>query len=437
MDNKGFENLTAPLAEKVRPQNLAEFVGQEHLVGANGPIRKMIERDKISSMIFWGPPGCGKTTLARIIANQTKSEFVEFSAVSSGINEVRKVIVEAGKRLSANGKRTIVFIDEIHRFNKAQQDAFLPHVERGTIILIGATTENPSFEIISPLLSRTRVFVLNALSNKDIEKILKGADRSYVLKNIRMKIEPEAMGFLVESSGGDARKAINALELAVELVGGKGGKSDIVIGLESAEEAVQHKALKYDKLGEEHYDVISAFIKSLRGSDPDAALHYLARMIESGEDPMFIARRMVILASEDVGNADPFAQVLATSTMQAVHLVGMPEARIILGHCATYLACAPKSNASYMGIEKAIADVQNMNFDPVPLHLRNAVTKLMENLGYHKGYKYAHNFEGGVVDQQYLPDNLVGKKYYEPKEIGHEIKIVERIKGKKRKNDVK
>jgi len=411
---KGKRNQ-APLADRIRPQSLEDFVGQEHIIGKGRLLRRMIEEDKLTSLIFWGPPGSGKTTLARITAHLTKSHFTQFSAVTSGVADVRRVVKEAQARLKVYGQRTILFIDEIHRFNKAQQDAFLPYVENGTIVLIGATTENPSFEVIGPLLSRTRVFTLKRLSFNEIKEILNRAikDKEKGLGQYKMQIDSEALNFLIEGSNGDARVALNALEIAVDT--GKPDKNGLrYIDLKAIEEALQSKALLYDKAGEEHYNVISAFIKSMRGSNPDAALYWLARMIEAGENPRFIARRMVIFASEDVGNADPQALSVATAAAQAVEFVGMPEAQINLAQAATYLASAPKSNASYSGLLAAKEDVKKTLNLPVPLHLRNAPTPLMKDLGYGKDYKYPHNFPGAKVKQEYLPEGLKGKRYYRP-----------------------
>ena len=403
----------APLADRIRPKTLDEFVGQEDIVGKGKILREMMEGDKLASLIFWGPPGSGKTTLAHIIAHFTKSHFVQFSAVTSGVAEVRKVVKEARVRLEMYGQRTILFIDEIHRFNKAQQDAFLPHIEGGTITLIGATTENPSFEIIGPLLSRTRIFTLERLGSGEIKKILNRAmkDKKRGLGEYKIEIKPEALNLIVEGSNGDARIALNALEIATNVTrpDAQGVRS---INLKTVEGVFQSKALLYDKKGEEHYNVISAFIKSMRGSNPDAALYWLARMIEAGEDPRFIARRMVIFASEDVGNADPQALSVAVAAAQAVDFVGMPEAQINLAQAATYLASAPKSNASYKGLLVAKEDVKKSLNLPVPLHLRNAPTPLMKELGYGKDYKYPHDFPQGKVKQEYLPKGFEKKRYY-------------------------
>jgi putative ATPase len=392
-----------PLADRLRPKTLDDFVGQRHLLGRNKPLYKALKTGSVPSMILWGPPGSGKTTLARLAAVYTKSHFVQFSAVTAGVEEVRKNIAEAKERMKLYGQKTILFIDEIHRFNKAQQDAFLPWVENGTIILIGATTENPSFEVNAPLLSRCQVYVLETLKDEEIAKIAQRGVKEFP-KN---RFHKAALEHIIRYSDGDARRALNAIELSANLA----PKIDIKV----AEEALQKKALYYDKKAEYHYDVISAFIKSLRGSNPDAALYWLARMIDAGEDPVFIARRMVIFASEDVGNARPTAQVIATSCMEAVHMVGMPEARIILAQTATYLATCPKDNAAYMGIEEALSDVQKEGELPVPLHLRNAPTDLMKETGYGKGYKYPHSFPGHQVSQEYLPKKLNGKKYYKPR----------------------
>ena len=416
----------APLADRMRPQSLKDFVGQSHLVGKNRVLRKMIEDDEPASMIFWGPPGVGKTTLARILANETQADYVGISAVTAGLADVRKIMQHARLNIKGTGKRTILFIDEIHRFNKAQQDALLHSVEDGTLTLIGATTENPSFEVIPPLLSRCRVYKLESLGEKEIGLILDRALSSDpVLISQRLEISDETKAVLIRLSGGDARIVLNALELCGHLAPLKNRKR--IVTSEIAKEAIQNRMLAYDKTGDYHYDTISAFIKSLRGSDPDAAVYWMARMLEAGEDPLFIARRMVILASEDVGNADPYGLVIASAAFQAVHAVGMPEARIILAQAATYLASAPKSNASYMAIDDAIRDVKHLPPEPVPLHLRNAPTPLMKEMGYSEGYKYAHDFKGGFVEQPFLPPRLKDRIYYQPKEIGDEKKIKERL----------
>ena len=430
MVNGLFENRAAaeqikdaPLAERMRPQTLDEFVGQEHLLGEGKLLRRLIETDQLTSLIFWGPPGSGKTTLARVIANATRSHFIFFSAILSGIKDIREVVKEAEDELKYRGQKTILFVDEIHRFNKTQQDAFLPYVERGTFTIIGATTENPSFEVVAPLLSRCKVLVLNPLTAEEIAAILNSAlsDRERGLGAFDLLAAPEAISFMAEQADGDARVALNTLETAARLA--LNGK----ITLDTAREAVQKKPLLYDKGGEEHFNVISAFIKSMRGSDPDAALYWLARMIEAGEDPLFILRRMVILASEDIGNADPRALQLAVAALQGFQLVGLPEGRIILAQAATYLATAPKSNASYVGIDAALAEVRKSGALPVPMHIRNAPTRLMKELGYHKGYRYAHDYAEGFVAQEHLPDRLKGRRFYDPAGHGYEKTIKERM----------
>ena len=416
------EQAAAPLAERMRPGTLAEYVGQQHLLGEGKLLRRLIESDQLTSLIFWGPPGSGKTTLARVIANATKAHFIFFSAILSGIKEIREIVREAEDARKYRGERTILFVDEIHRFNKSQQDAFLPYVERGTFTIIGATTENPSFEVIAPLLSRCKVLVLNQLSSDEIALIISRAlaDSGHGLGHLGLTIAGDALAFIAEQAGGDARIALNTLETAAKLA------VDGIISLDSAKEALQKKALLYDKGGEEHYNVISAFIKSIRGSDPDAALYWLARMLEAGEDPLFIIRRLVIVASEDIGNADPRGLQMAVAALQAFQFVGLPEGRIILGQAVTYLATAPKSNAAYVGIDAALAEVRKSGALPVPLHIRNAPTKLMKDLGYHQGYKYAHDYQGGHVDQTYLPDALVGRTFYNPTDRGYEKQISER-----------
>jgi putative ATPase len=418
----------APLAERMRPRTVAEFSGQEHLVGEGRILRCMIETDTLASLILWGPPGCGKTTLAHIIASETRSHFIFFSAILSGVKEIREIFKEA-ERYSARGIRTILFIDEIHRFNKSQQDAFLPYIEKGVVTVIGATTENPSFEVIAPLLSRCRVLTLNSLEPKAIHKLLLEAlvDTERGLGNCSLQASEEALDFLADHANGDARSALNTLEVAAGLT------RDSLITLEIAQEALQKKALLYDKDGEEHYNVISAFIKSLRASTPDAALYWLARMLEAGEDPIFILRRMIILASEDIGNADPRALQVAVSALQAFQIIGLPEGRIIMGQAVTYLATAPKSNASYIGIDSALAEVRKSGGLPVPMHIRNAPTKLMKEQGYGKGYQYAHDFEDSYSGQECLPDKLAGRRFYEPKGHGYEKNIVERMEWLKNK----
>jgi putative ATPase len=405
----------------VRPRSFDEYVGQEHLVGEGRILRRLVEADNLPSIILWGPPGTGKTTLARIIATRTKATFVPVSAVSAGVADLRKAVAEARERLRAGLGRTVLFIDEIHRFNKAQQDAILPFVEDGTIVLIGATTENPSFEVIGPLLSRSRVFALKMLEPDSIARIVRQAliDEERGLGASGVAVDDEAVEALAASVGGDARIALNAIESAV--VGAQArGENNPRVTVEDVEEALQHRTYLYDRQGDAHYDTISAFIKSLRGSDPDAALYWLARMIEAGEDPLFIVRRMVILASEDVGLADPMAMVVATACQQAVHFIGLPEGFYPMAETALYLALAPKSNSTGSAYGAALKDVEATRNDPVPLHLRNAVTGLMRQMGYGAGYKYAHDYEGHVVEQQHLPDRVAGHTYYRPTDQGWE-----------------
>ncbi len=421
MNKNDFPQI--PLAERVRPKTLDEFQGQESLLGKGKPIRLMIENDSLSSFILWGPPGTGKTTIARIIAEHTKSEFHQINAVSSGVKDIRSVIDIASQNKLMN-RKTILFIDEIHRFNKAQQDALLNSVESGLIILIGATTENPSFEVIPALRSRARVYILEELSKDNLTGILNSAIKKDEFLASLNFIEID-INFLLYLSGGDARSMLSIFEAAVLQQIHSG---EIKIDKEVLENVVQKKNVLYDKSGEEHYNVISAFIKSIRGSDPDAALYWMARMLEGGEDPLFIARRMVILASEDVGNASPNGLVLAEAAFGAVDKVGMPEARIILAQCATYLASSPKSNASYMGMEKAFADVKNQPLYNVPVHLRNAPTKLMKDIGYGKEYKYPHDYENHFVAENYLPEELKNAQYYFPTENGQEKSLKERLK---------
>jgi putative ATPase len=420
------QQTSQPLAERMRPTSLQEFVGQEHLLGPGKLLSGMVDSGKLGSLILWGPPGSGKTTLAQILAQSAGAVCVHFSAVTSGVKDLKKIIHEA-EQLQRLGKPTVLFVDEIHHFNKAQQDNFLPHVERGTLILIGATTENPSFEVISPLLSRCQVLVLKTLSPEDIGKVVDRAlgNARRGLAATRLAITAEGREFLIQQSQGDCRVALNALEAAAILAQGHAQKE---IGLAHVQEALQRKPLQYDKAGEEHYNVISAFIKSMRGSDPDAALYWMMRMIEAGEDPLFIVRRMVIFAAEDIGNADPRALQVAVAAKDAVHFVGLPEGRIPMAQAVTYLASAPKSNASYKAMLAATEDVQERGALPVPLHLRNAPTPLMQKLGYGKDYKYAHNYDEHIVEQEHLPQELLGKHYYTPSDSGYEKEIKERLK---------
>jgi len=420
--------IRAPLADRMRPRTLEEFVGQDHILGQGKVLRRAIEADQISSIILWGPPGTGKTSLAHIIANRTGARFVCFSAVTSGIKEIREIIAKAKDQQRYSGKRTILFVDEFHRFNKAQQDAFLPHVEDGTIILIGATTENPSFQINSPLLSRSRVFLFKPLTQEDIELVLRRAlsDSERGLGDLKVKIDPEIIGQIAQMADGDARVALNTLEMAV-LMTSPDRDNIRRVQLQTVEEAMQRKALLYDRQGEEHYNIISAFHKSMRGSDPDASIYWLARMLEAGEDPLYVARRMVRFASEDIGNADPQALCIAVAAKEAFHFLGSPEGELALAQAAIYLATAPKSNATEVAYDEVRKDIQKLQNLPVPLHLRNAPTKLMKQLGYSKGYKYAHNFKDHYVVQEYLPENLRGRRYYRPSNQGYERRIRERI----------
>lgn len=447
-----------PLADRMRPQTIDELVGQDHLLGPDKPLRVAIESNTLPSIIFWGPPGSGKTSIASVIAKSIDAHFHWFSAVLSGVKELRTIIDTAQKQRRLTGKKTILFVDEIHRFNKAQQDAFLPHIERGTVILVGATTENPSFEIISPLLSRAKVYVLNPIDEEGMNRLLERViiDKDKGLGKMNIELSDDAREYIISTSDGDARRMYNTIEIAANLVTGVGGsdchsrksgnpeklnKLDPCfrrddssnsptnkLTLEVVENALQKRHLAYDKLGEEHYNIISAFIKSMRGSNPDAALYWMARMLEAGEDPLFICRRMIIFASEDIGNADPQAIQVAVSTMQAFDFVGMPEGWIPLSQCAAYLAAAPKSKASYLAYKKAKSDAIEHGVLPVPKHLRNAPTKLMDNLGYGKDYINPQYEPENFCKQQYLPDKLTKKIYYKPTENGYERHISERLK---------
>ena len=430
------DDSTRPLADRMRPRTFDEFVGQEHLIGSGKPLRVQIERDDHGSMIFWGPPGTGKTTLAKIIANMTKAEFIEFSAVMAGIKEIKQVMSEA-ERARQYGTRTIVFIDEIHRFNKAQQDAFLPHVEKGNIRLIGATTENPSFEINSALLSRARVYVLKSLTEDQIVALLERAlaDRDRGLGQFELRASLDALATLASYANGDARSAYNILEVAANLARAAGPET--IITREIVQEALQQRILLYDKSGEEHYNLISALHKSVRNSDPDAALYWLSRMLEAGEDPLYVARRVVRMAVEDIGLADPQALALCMAARDAVDFIGMPEGNLALAQAVVYLSVAPKSNALYTAYGAVLQDVETTAAEPVPLHLRNAPTPLMKKLNYGKGYEYAHDTEGKVANMQCLPDNLRDRTYYRPTNEGIEKRISERLAEIKRKKQEK
>lgn len=420
-------NLSAPLASRLRPQTLDDYIGQEHLVGKGKVLRQMLEKDRISSMVFWGPPGVGKTTLARIIAHMTRSSFIDFSAVTSGIKEIKDVMKQAESDRMM-GLKTIVFVDEIHRFNKAQQDAFLPYVEKGSIILIGATTENPSFEINSALLSRCKVFVLQALTEQDMRRLLHNALRDKRgFGNNTIHIEERLLNAIAAFANGDARTALNTLDMAV-LNGKIEEDGSITVQEEILEQCTGKKMLLYDRAGEEHYNLISALHKSMRNSDPDAAVYWLARMLEAGEDPLYVARRLIRFASEDVGMADSNALQVAVAAYQACHFNGMPECNVNLAQAVVYLSMAPKSNALYIGYESAKADAKNMLTEPVPLQIRNGVTELMQELHYGEGYQYAHNTKEKLTDMKCLPESLEGREYYIPGEQGEEAKIKEKLK---------
>ncbi len=437
---------SVPLAERMRPGKLAEFVGQEHIADKDGLLYRAIENDHIFSMILWGPPGCGKTTLANIIAKETSSHFLQISAVLSGVKEIRSIIEDAKKNQTISKKKTILFVDEIHRFNKAQQDAFLKHVENGLITLIGATTENPSFEVISALISRCRVITLEPLSAKNIETILERAikDRKRGLGDTGLTLTKDALRHFVLVSDGDVRAALNGLEIAASIIMSERGKKEngesVQIELKDVEKAFQQKALIYDKSGEEHYNLISAFHKSLRGSDPDAALYWMERMLLAGEDPFYIARRMIRFASEDIGNADPYALQIIMSATEAYRLLGNPEGKLALAQAAVYLATAPKSNSIYEAYGKVGKVIERSGTLPVPMHIRNAPTNLMHKLGYGKDYRYAHDYKGAFVPQDYLPEKLEGQVFYNPSSRGYEKTVkqrLERWRDLKKKQNIK
>ncbi len=413
-----------PLAERCRPQSLNEVVGHDAILAPNAPLRRQLASDYLPSIIFWGPPGVGKTTISFLLAKEVQFRFKALSAVSSGVKEVKEILNEARKQVEFYGKRTVLFIDEIHRFNKAQQDALLQAVERGDVILIGATTENPSFEVNAPLLSRCQVIKLDPLSAEHLRTIIRHALQNDVLLQ-KYQIELPGEDALIHFGGGDARRTLNLLEITFQMA--DKNRSPVVIGEELVQTAAAQNPMYYDKKGEYHYDTISAFIKSVRGSDPDAALYYLAVMLEGGDDPLFIARRLIILASEDIGNAEPYALSLANAAFDAVHKIGMPEARIILAQATAYLASVPKSNAAYLAIDAALAEVRKNGVQPVPLHLRNAPTKLMKELDYGAGYQYPHDFPGHFTVADYLPEKLKGRRFYKPTLQGREAKLKERL----------
>jgi len=430
---EGKIKAEGPLAQRMRPLKLEQFIGQQQILAEGKPLRILITRDKLVSLIFYGPPGTGKTSLAKIIADATQAEFVQLNAIAAGVKDARQVIERARENWSLNGKRTILFIDEIHRFNKAQQDVLLSAVEEGTIIFIGATTENPFFYLTGPLLSRTRLFVFEALDKTDIMELLQASlkDSERGLGNLDLEVQKEALDFLAEKANGDARAALNALETAVLVAGGNENGNKVTV--EAAAEAMQKRLLSYDRQGDNHYDMASALIKSIRGSDPDAALYWMARMLKGGEDPTFIARRLVISASEDIGNADPQALNIAVNAAQAVQMIGMPEGRIPLGQAAVYLAAAPKSNASYMAINKAMQLVEDEENRPVPKHLKDSSYGGANRLGHGEGYHYPHDHPGHYIEQDYLPDSIKNTKFYEPTEQGKEKQIRAIMETRKKK----
>ncbi len=424
-ENTDRKGPPAPLADRMRPRSFDEFVGQDKIVGSDTPLRKAIEQDNVPSIIFWGPPGSGKTTLAYVIARATEGQFVPFSAVTSGIKEVKEVLRKANNYYKMSGRRTYVFIDEIHRFNKAQQDAFLPYVEKGDIILIGATTENPSFEVISALISRMRVYVLERLSVDDIKEIIERAlaDSDRGMAEMGLSLDDGALEFIAAAADGDARRGLSLLETTAAYVG-----EGNIITVDALIKVNQKTALQYDKAGEEHYNLISALHKTIRGGDPDAALYWLARMLEAGEDPLYIVRRLIRFASEDIGLADPYALTLTMAARDAYHFLGSPEGELAIAQAVVYMACAPKSNAVYTAFSKAKEDAAGSGSLPVPFWIRNAPTSLMKDLGYGKGYKYAHDFEDALTDQEYFPKELVGRCYYHPTDRGREAKMVEHLR---------
>ena len=419
----------APLAARMRPRTLDEFVGQERIVGPGTVLRRAIQEDQLPSMVLWGPPGSGKTTLASLVSTLTRSHFERVSAVTAGVADLRRIVGEARERRALYGQGTILFVDEIHRFNKAQQDVILPHVEDGTVTFIGATTENPSFEVIAPLLSRSRVFVLDPLGDEEVRSIVERAlaDQEQGLASLKVDLEPDALAHLADMAGGDARVALNALELAATATE-PDAQGVRCVSLATVAEALQQPSFLYDKAGDQHYDTISAFIKTVRGSDPDAAIYWLCRMLEAGEDPLFIARRIVILAAEDIGLADPMGLSIAMAAQQAVHFVGLPEGAIPLAEATLYLATAPKSNSAIRALGLAREDVRRTRNDPVPKHLRNAVTRLMGQIGYGKGYKYAHDYPEHFAAMENLPQRLQGRRYYEPSEQGYEREVAQRVR---------